>query len=240
MAIGAIALGAFSAASSIMGAFGQQQQAEADVNYRNKLSRRQYQQSVSNWQYRNAQAKRAWNDTLAQWDARKQQYNFQKEENNRAATRAYYQNNNQLVQIQDRAKGDALDSFVNLMETNAMNDARGQTGRRAGAQNRANLMQQGIEMRRRADQLAYQEVQTINRNEDVAQSLKTANMNAWYNVSVAPQAPLLAPGPMAPTMLSAPSRMPMYAGLLGGVASGFNTAASLRPEGTGFMGRDWG
>ena len=36
--IGAIALGAFSAASSMMGSIGQQQQAEADVRYRNKLS----------------------------------------------------------------------------------------------------------------------------------------------------------------------------------------------------------
>ena len=70
-----------------------------------------------------------------------------------------------------------------------MNDAKGQTGRRAGAQNRANLMQHGIEMRRRGDQLAYQGQATEMRNEDVAQSLKTANMNAWYNVSVAPTAP---------------------------------------------------
>ena len=238
--IGAIALGAFSAASSMMGSIGQQQQAEADVRYRNKLSTKQYAQDIANWQYQNSEKMRQWNDTLAQWEARRNQYAFQKQENNRAATRAYFKNSNQLNQIQDRAKGDALDSFINLLETNAMNDAKGQTGRRAGAQNRANLMQHGIEMRRRGDQLAYQTQATEMRNEDVAQSLKTANMNAWYNVSVAPTAPTFAPGPQAPTMVSAPSRMPMYAGLLSGAVGGVTTAAGLMPEGTGFLGRDWG
>ena len=165
-------------------------------------------------------------DTLAQWESRKQQYNFPKEENNRAATRAYYKNNVATkLRFKTELKVMLLDSFIHLMETNAMNDAKGQTGRRAGAQNRANLMQRGIEMRRRADSnLLIRSEATQMRNEDVAQSLKTGNMNAWYNVSVAPTAPTFAPGPMAPTMLSAPSRMPMYAGLLSGAVGGVTTA----------------
>ena len=50
---------------------------------------------------------------------KEKQYAFQAEENNKAAGDAYYKNNVALTRIQDRAKGDALDSFIQLMEANA-------------------------------------------------------------------------------------------------------------------------
>ena len=78
---------------------------------------------------------------------KKQQYSFQVEENNRAAGNAYYKNNVALTRIQDRAKGDALDSFIQLMEANAADEAKGQTGRRSGMRRQSNLMTRGIEMR---------------------------------------------------------------------------------------------
>lgn len=226
-----VLLGAASAASGMMSAFGQQQAAEAEVRGNNKLKMAQYRQSMANHQYNVASMKRNWEQDLAIWNAKKQQYSFQVEENNRAAGNAYYKNNVALTRIQDRAKGDALDSFIQLMEANAADEAKGQTGRRSGMRRQSNLMTRGIEMRRRADSLAYADQNTRQANEDVRNRVRMDNQNAWYNVSVAPRAPLVPPGPMSPVMQSMPSRMPMYGSLLSSAVGGVSTVNSLTPGG---------
>jgi hypothetical protein len=226
-----VLLGAASAASGIMSAFGNQQAAESEVRGNNKLKMAQYRQNMANYQFNVASTKRNWEQDLAIWDAKKKQYSFQVEENNRAAGNAYYKNNVALTRIQDRAKGDALDSFIELMEANAADEAKGQTGRRSGMRRQSNLMTRGIEMRRRADSLAYADQNTRQANNDVRDRVRMDNMNAWYNVSVAPRAPLVPPGPMSPVMQSMPSRMPMYSSLLSSAVGGVSTVNSLTPGG---------
>jgi hypothetical protein len=226
-----VLLGAASAASGIMSAFGQQQSAEAEVRGNNKLKMAQYRQNMANYQFNVASMKRNWEQDLAIWDAKKKQYNFQVQENNRAAGQAYYKNNVALTRIQDRAKGDALDSFIQLMEANADDAVKGQTGRRSGMRRQSNLMARGMEMRRRADSLAYADQNTRQANEDVRTRVRIDNQNAWYNVSVAPRAPLVPPGPMSPLMQSMPSRMGMYGSFLSSAVGGASTVNSLTPGG---------
>ena len=78
----------------------------------------------------------------------------------------------------------------------------------------------------------------VRRNEDVETVYVLTNMNAWYNVSVAPKAPLIPPGPMSPVMQQMPSRMPMYAGLLSSAVGAVSTVNSLTPG--GFLGQGSG
>lgn len=226
-----VLLGAASAASGIMSAFGQQQSAEAEVAGNNRLKMAQYRQNMANYQFNVASMRRNWDQELAIWDAKKKQYSFQVKENNRAAGDAYYKNNVALTRIQDRAKGDALDSFIQLMEANADDAVKGQTGRRSGMRRQSNLMARGIEMRRRADSLAYADQNTRQANEDVRTRVRIDNQNAWYNVSVAPKAPLIPPGPMSPVMQSMPSRMGMYGSFLSSAVGGLSTVNSLTPGG---------
>lgn len=267
MAIGAI-LGIASAASGVMGAIGQQQDAEAQYRQSKAQARQAYTQSILQTQEANARRQaqyRAQQDNFrfnAQsivddymqsvkiYDMQTDRYNFQVEENSRAASDAYYRNNVRLNEIVDRSKGAALDSYISMLEANAESEIRGQSGRRSGLRKQANLMQRGIEMRRMADNLSLYKRDTTQRNKDVTRRLKIDNQNSYFtNVAVRPSKRNLPPAPVAPVMSSyplapimpsmpiptpgpsAPSSMGMYAGILNSTVSGFSTAHSLLPNG---------
>ena len=174
------------------------------------------------------------------YDMKTKRYNFQVEENSRAATDAYC-NNVRLNEIVDRSKGEALDSYISMLEANAESELRGQSGRRSGMRKQANLMARGIEMRRRADNLALYVRDTTEQNKDITRRLKIDNQNSYFeNVAIAPQKRRIPPGPMPPIlssmpmqpiMPSAPSRMGMYGSMLSSTVGGFSTVNSLLPNG---------
>ena len=263
MAIGAI-LGIASAASGALGAIGQQQDAEAQYRQSKLQARQAYTQSVLQTQEANATRRQQYEaqkqnfrfnaqsivDDYMQdvkiYDMKGKRHNFQVEENSRAASDAYYRNNVRLNEIVDRSKGQALDSYISMLEANADSEIRGQSGRRSGMRKQANLMARGIEMRRRADNLSLYARDTTEKNKDITRRLKIDNQNSYFeNVAIAPQKRRIPPGPMPPIlssmpmqpiMPSAPSRMGMYGGLLSSAVSGFSTYNSLMPPGKGLIG----
>ena len=268
MALGAIGLGLVSAISGGLGAIGQQQDAEAQYRQSKAQARQAYTQSILDTQQANATRQAQYRGQKDQWkfgaqsivddylqdikiyDMKGKRHNFQVEENSRAASDAYYRNNVRLNEIVDRSKGAALDSYISMLEANAESELRGQSGRRSGMRKQANLMARGIEMRRRADNLSLYARDTTEKNKDVTRRLKIDNQNSYFeNVAIAPQKRRIPPGPMPPIlssmpmqpiMPSAPSRMGMYGSLLSSAVGGITTAASLMPEGKGFLGRKWG
>lgn len=258
MAIGAI-LGIASAASGALGAFGQQQDAEAQYQQSKLQARQAYTQSVLDTQQANATRQAQFQSQKQNWkfgaqsivddymqdvkiyDMKTKKHNFQVEENSRAASDAYYRNNVRLNEIVDRSKGEALDSYISMLESNAESEIRGQSGRRSGMRKQANLMARGIEMRRRADNLSLYARDTTAKNKDITRRLKIDNQNSFFtNVAIAPQKRRIPPGPMPPIlssmpmqpiMPSAPSRMGMYGSLLSSAVGGFSLADSMTPNG---------
>ena len=226
--------GAAQFANNALGAFGQQQQAEEEHRYSEKVRRQQHANSIRDYNYRVQQSQRDWKQALAIRQAEVKQYKSQLKENEYEANRAMFRNNRQLAEIQDRAKSQALDSYIQVLEANAMGTAGGGTGRRAQMGQRANLAALGRQMSLRGDALVRHQEETQFRNEEVQRARGVADRNAWFPVSVPMQRPI---GPARPSPFisrRAPSRTGMYTSMIGSAFGAVQTIGQLNPG--GFLG----
>ena len=225
------AFGLASFATSALGAFGQQQQAEEEYRYSEKPRKMQDRFALNDYHRRVRQSQNNWNQAIAVRQAEIKQYQGQIQENNRSANAAMYRNNRQAAEIQDRQKSKALDQYLSVLEMNAESAASGQTGRRAGAGRRANLAALGRQMAYQGNALVRHQEETQLANQEVQNQRRVADMNAWYPVSVPMQRPMAPAPPQRSIAGVRPSRMGMYTNMLQGGISAVGTMASLNPGG---------
>ena len=224
------------------------QQARIATDEANQSRSKQFEGAINNWEFQSKEIARVYGDEVNIFNMKKDRFKFQVEENSRAAADAYYRNSVRLNEIVDRSKGQALDSYISMLEANAESEVRGQSGRRKGMRAQANLMQRGMEMRRMADNLALYGRDTTERNKDITRRLKIDNQNTYFEtVAVRPSKRNLPPPPVAPVMSSyplasiapampmataqRPSSIGMYGSILNSTVGGFMTTNSLLPKG---------
>ena len=102
------AFGALSFATNALGAFGQQQQAEAEYKYSEKQRRMQDRFAMNDYRRRVNKSQNDWKQALAIRAAQVKQYKGQIAENNRSANEAMYRNNRQMAEIQDQCYGNCF------------------------------------------------------------------------------------------------------------------------------------
>ena len=221
-------------ASSALGAFGQQQQAEEEYRYSEKVRKANDRFALNDYHRRVRQSQNNWNQAIAVRQAEIKQYQGQIQENNRSANAAMYRNNRQMAEIQDRQKSKALDQYLSVLEMNAESAAGGQTGRRAGAGRRANLAALGRQMSYQGQALVRQQEETELANQEVQNQRRVADMNAYYPVSVPMQRPMAPAPPQRSIAGVRPNRMGMYSSFIQGGIGAAKLTGSLNPQ--GFLG----
>lgn len=232
------AFGAVSFATNALGAFGQQQQADAEYRYSEKQRRMQDRFAMNDYNRRVQRSQNDWKQALAIRAAQVKQYKGQIAENNRSANEAMYRNNRQMAEIQDRQKSKALDQYLQVLETNAMGTAQGGTGRRAQMGQRSNLAALGRQMSLQGDALVRHQEETQLANQEVQNQRRVADMNAYYPVSIPMQRPMAPAPPMRSIPGVRPNRMGLYSNLLSAGIGAAQLTGQLNPGGFLGFGRD--
>ena len=216
--------GAGTVASSISG----HQQGLAQYAGQKAMTRHRNRVALQQHQYRVDQRNREWQQTLKIYEMKTKQYQQQRQENLETLYQAYEDGQIRLNNQIAATKQTNFDAWRRLVGMQGYAAASGRQGRRAAMVDRMNSMTAGIERQRRLDDLTKygQEYERI--ADQMRNKAHNANMNAWYQVSVAPQQTAPIPAPlMEPQTAVRPSSLGMYGGIASGVGSMLQGAAGL-------------
>ena len=213
-----IALGVAQAGVGVMGAVGQHQSQQAQVNASNANAKATYRQQLANTNYRNAGLKA--NYSLQQSQAR-EQYN----ENNLSAQRAYTNEQRRVNESMKSAAFSKQDMLIDLMRKQGTYATTGQTGKSFDRMEGDVLGQFGRNQSVLAANLMnVQQSQSIN-NRSIRSQLLSDNNKVFSKVAVAPQ---LGIAPPKPVMQQGPSGLSLLAGIGGAAVNGFGTYNELK------------
>ena len=205
-----ITIGLISAASGIMGAAGAHQDAQAQADYQNQASSRDYK-------YQLARREGEWNQALSIWGNKKADYQNEYDSNYAAAGRSEAAEQYRLNEMFQQAAFQKQDMLSQLIQGQGSNAASGKTGNTAARLDQTMLAAFGRNNAIIAENLASARSAMIQRNEDNRLQLQSANNKAWSQVALAPT-----PGiaPPQPVMVGGPSGIGLVSGILGGISSG--------------------
>ena len=197
-----------------------QQSQNAQYDARNAEIRAQNRAALQTYNYNVQKTRRQWDQRLQVWEQQKKQYSQQIKSNSEELGRAWTQEQVRLNDIFDRAKSQNLDLYTQLLETQGIAAARGQTGRRAGSRDRANAAAFGRAQSKIESNLERQTRNTQFNMENARRATLRANQDAYAQVSVAPMAPLLPPPPVNRRQIGYNPAMGVFSSLLSGVQTG--------------------
>lgn len=206
-------LGGVQGAISIASAFGQQQQAKAQVDAANKSRIADYKQQLRIRQMN-------WARTTARYTNQIRDYYDDIYENNLSASKAYASEQRRLNEIFKQARLQTQDRNIQQAEALGSVAASGRSGRSVA---RLAAMTQAAFGRNAAIQeesLRGAVASTGYRADRIRDSLRIANRNAYRSVQFAP-----VPGvdPIAPLLQNSPSQIPLITGIAKGVLGGIQT-----------------
>ena len=206
-----------------MGAVGSHQQAQAQADYQNEVSRRNYEHAVKT---REAE----WQGQLSIWNNKKVDFQNQLDSNYAAADRAYAAEQSRLNEGFMQAAFQKQDMLAQLMQGRGDIAASGRSGKSVAKMDQAMLAAFGRNNAIISENLRSARSGMIQRNEQTRLQLQSGNNQAWSSVGMAP-----IPGvaPLAPTMVAGPSGIGLASGILGGVASGLSTLGNLKAPDAG-------
>lgn len=222
-------VGILSAASSAVGAIGGHQSAQAQADYQNESAIRNYKHALMVREGK-------WYNQLATYNNQRVDYSKTLTENNLAASRSYASEQERLNEQYKQAAFSNQGMLTQLLQSAGMAQATGQSGQSAQRQQVMQLAAYGRNNAIVAENLASAKNAMRMRNEQVWYQQKSANNQAWNNVSMAPVPDV---APPQPVMAPGPSGLGLAAGLLGAAAQGVGAFNALKAP-QGFTGNNWG
>lgn len=205
-----IAIGIISGLSSVAGAVGSYQDAQAQANYSNQVAARDYKYAV-------AKREGEWNQALSIWNSKKVDYQNDIGANQDAAGRAYSAEQMRFNEMFQQAAFQKQDQLAQLIQSQGSIAAAGRTGKTAARLDQAALAAFGRNNAIMSENLASARNAMMQRNEDTRLQLMGANNRAWSQVAIAPTPGL---APPVPIMASGPNGIGLVSGILGGIATG--------------------
>lgn len=210
-------MGAMSAGSGILGAFGAHSSAQAQARAQNQAAVNQYKQrlKIRDKEYKDAQQLYA---------TRLGQYNMQMSEFDRAAAQGYGREMLKQNEALRAANLSRLSQSIALAQRGGAAAASGKVGRSAGRIDQNVIGQfvrnQGV----LAENLLSGDIARSQRMMDIRNRQISAQNRAFGQVAIAPQQTI---EPLAPTQLAGPSNIGLYAGIGSALASGASTYKQL-------------
>lgn len=207
-----ITMGIAAAGTSALGAYGSYKSGvdAADATNRSRLR----QAKFANQQYL-LDATRA----DAQYGQNVFSYGMQLDENNAAASRAYFDNQRQYDELIQQASLSNTARSTALTQATGKNYAMGQAGKSADRANQMLGAAAGRDEAMVADRLLRARNELGIRNSRIRDDLRFSNMRAYSRVA---QAPIRGVAPPAPVFDQGPSQLSLYAGLGNAAISGVN------------------
>lgn len=182
--------------------------------------------AIANYEYQLKQRKIAWRNDLKVWSAKRQQYNQQIKQNDRALNKAWQSEQTRLNEQYQAAAFQKQDQLISMLKAQGMlGEKQGVT---AGRLNVDVLSQFGRNNATIAANLASARNAMIMRQGSLRDQARSANNQAYSNVAVAPVQGAAPPAPV----LTNPG-LGLATGLLGAAVSGFSAFNSMKPPGTG-------
>lgn len=210
--------------SGILGAVGQHQSAQAATDAQNAAAVQRYQYGIQQWQNEQANA-------LAIYGQKVNQFKEQVIQNNRAVQRAYLDESIKLNETIDKALFASKGDLVKRIQAQGQIAASGIRGQQAKRFKALNVMAWGEKEAARGASLASAGTAYVRKTTGFQEQADWANKQAHNRVRIPPQ-PTIPPPP--PTMAQGPSKLGLFAGIMGGVASGLSMYNSLQaPSGFG-------
>ena len=208
----ALALGALSGGSSLLGAFGNYFGGQAQARAENQAAINQYKNQLL---IRGVN----WNNQLNVYGKKKIQYDRQLTNNATAATRAF---ESEQLKLNEMMKSQAFKSQeANVLLTQALGKVQAST---ASGVSQAKMRQSVAAEAGRNEAVRNESFRSaVNfanlRNSRTIDQLNAANDRAYADVQITPMA---GPAPMRPTMVDGPSPYSLIAGIGGAVVDGLS------------------
>jgi len=229
------AIGAFQMGAGMLESYAQQQQAEAQVAYKNEQTRLSNQAAMQEWQY-NEQMRQIQQRQREQiYEMAKEEYSLQKELNLEE-----YANYFEDAQIDfNNLVRDAVNQTLALDTKAAQakgaqavsNASRGVEGTRSRRSSQAVGLQTGMMKTNLNERLLFSENMMKKDIDRAATQTDLRNKLAFNAIGPAPEALPVAPLPVMGAMQSAPSNLGMYTGMLNSAMAGLGTWDQLSPTG---------
>ena len=212
-----IALGAAKAGAGILGAFGQHQSQTDAARAQNQAAVNQYRQRLKIYD-------KEYKDSQQLYATKLGQYDLQMSEFDRAAAQGYGREQLRQNEAIRSANLTRLNQSIALAQTGGAAAASGKTGRSATALDQNVVNQFARNQAIMAENLLSSDIASSQRMMDIRNKYQSARNRAFGQVAIAPQQTI---APLAPTQVSGPSNLSLFAGIGSSVVDGITTGIGL-------------
>lgn len=214
-----VALGALSAGTGVLGAYGQYQNQNAQVAAANKAN-------IKNYKYQLKMRERAWDRERYMYGMQVHEYKNQLTENNSAAQRAYASEQRKLNEVYTGAALSNQAMAVDLLKSSGRQAAKGYvSGKSADRIDAAMISAFGRNQAVLAESLTSARQSAKLTSNNIRAELMNANRQAYSQVAINPVPTM---GPPKPTMQQGPGPWGLLTGVAQAGLEGYGTYKSLK------------
>lgn len=206
-----VALGVATAATGVIGAFGQQRAAADQARAANAAN-------TQNYKYQLKMRERSWDRERYRYNNQVSNYENQLYENNSAAAKAYASEQRRVNEVFTQAAFNNQSQITQLLSSQGKMAAAGRSGKSADRIEGSLMAAYGRNQAIQAESLMSARQSYKTRTENIRDRLRQGNNDAFQQVAINPM-----PGvaPPQPVMQKGPSGFGLFTGILGAGLSGY-------------------